>query len=64
MNNNDDLERQKLLYVELPALLHKILCLSQIPLPASKDIVESDIKEIKKITNAECEFVLAHFIVD
>ena len=59
MEKYDDLERQRLLYVELPTILHKILCLSKIPLPANKDLVENDIDQIKKITNAECESALA-----
>lgn len=61
MEEKTEQERQKLLYVELPVLLHKILCLSKIPLPANKDLIKNDIEQIKKITNAECESALEMF---
>ena len=56
-----ELERQKLLIVELPNLIQRILNLSRIPLPSSERLLEANIEQIKKITNAECESALAKF---
>lgn len=66
MNNNQfqyrqELERQKLIIVELPNLIQRIIHLSMIPLPCSREIVEFNINEIKKITNGECEKALSYF---
>lgn len=61
MEEKIEQERQRSLYVELPVLLHKILCLSKIPLPVNKDLIKNDIEQIKKITNAECESALEMF---
>lgn len=55
-----ELERQKLIMVELPNLIQRILHLSMIPLPANKEIVKININEIKKITNAECNSALEY----
>lgn len=60
MEKELELEREKLLYVELPNLIQRIIHLSIIPLPASKEAVELEINEIKKITNAECESALSY----
>lgn len=54
-------ERQRLLYVELPCLLHRILRISKLPLPTNKEIVNVNVKQIKKITNAECKSALENF---
>ena len=54
-------ERQKLLYVILPNLVHKILRMSMLPFPKSKRKIEIVIEEIKKITNAECKSALEKF---
>lgn len=54
-------ERVKLLYVELPNLIHRILRTSMLPLPKNKSKVNITIEEIKKIANTECESVLANF---
>nr|DAV87186.1 MAG TPA: hypothetical protein [Caudoviricetes sp.] len=55
-----ELERQKLIMVELPNLIQRILHLSMIPCPISEEIVKLNISEIKKITNAECEATLSY----
>lgn len=55
-----ELERQKLIMVELPNLIQRILHLSMIPFPANKEIVKRNINEIKKITNAECNSALEY----
>lgn len=54
-------ERQELLYVELPNMIHKILKMSMLPFPKSKRKVEIIMEEIKKITNAECQSALDSF---
>ncbi len=55
-----ELERQKLMMVELPNLIQRILHLSMIPFPISEEIVKFNIDEIKKITDAECESTLSY----
>lgn len=55
-----ELERQKLIMVELPSLIQRILHLSMIPFPISEEVVRFNISEIKKITNAECEATLSY----
>lgn len=52
-------EQERLLMVELPNLIHRILHLDM-QLPISKDIVINNIGQIKKITNAECESALSY----
>ena len=51
-------ERQKLIYVELPCLIHRILQISKVPQSGDNMILEYSINSIKKITNAECEGAL------
>lgn len=46
MGENEELS--KLLYVELPNLIHRILRISLLPLPKSKRKTEVIIEEIKK----------------
>ena len=60
MEEELEIEKEKLLYVELPNLIQRIIHLSMIPLPASKEIVELYIEDIKKITNTECESALSY----
>lgn len=55
------MENEKILYVELPNIIHRILRMSMLPLPKSKRKTEIIVEEIKKITNAECESALAKF---
>lgn len=57
---NQELERQRLIMVELPNLLQKILHLSMIPFPTSEEILQANIEQIKKITNTECESALSY----
>lgn len=52
-------EQEKLLMVELPNLIHRILHLNM-QIPISKDILMCDIEQIKKITNAECKSALSY----
>ena len=52
-------EQERLLMVELPNLIHRILHLNM-QLPISKDILICNIEQIKKITNAECESALSY----
>lgn len=52
-------ERQKLIYVELPCLLHRILSISKLPNISNNSILNYSVDSIKKITNAECESALA-----
>lgn len=54
-------EERKLLYVELPNLIHKILRYSLLPFPKSSRRTELVINEIQKITNAECKSALENF---
>lgn len=54
-------EREKLLYVELPSIIHKIFKMSMLSFPKSKRKVEITMNEIKKITNAECQSALECF---
>lgn len=58
---NQELERIKLTYYELPNLIHQILQIRLMPSMSAKTFLESDIEEIKKITNAECESALSYF---
>lgn len=50
-------KQEKLMMVELPNLIHRILHLNT---TLQKDILEENIKTIKKITNAECESALSY----
>lgn len=59
-NLNQELEKQRLLMVDLPSLIQKILHLSMIPLPLNNLVVNKTVEEIKKITNAECENALSY----
>lgn len=54
-------ERIKLLYIELPNLVHRILKMSLLPLPKRKKRTEITIEEVKKVINAECESALIGF---
>lgn len=53
-----ELNREENLYKKLPMLIKEIILDSTLPLPTSKIIVEKEIEQIKKITNAECESAL------
>lgn len=53
-----ELEREENLYKKLPLLIREIILDATLPLPTCKDLVEREIEEIKKITNAECESAL------
>lgn len=53
-----ELKREENLYKKLPMLIKEIILDSTLPLPTSKIIVEKEIEQIKKITNAECESAL------
>lgn len=55
-----ELKRIKLIYYELPNLIHKILQLRLMPGMCAKELLQNDIDEIKKITNAECESTLSY----
>lgn len=50
--------QDELLYRELPNLIHKILTIRLMPEMFYEDLLERDIEEIKKITNAECKSTL------
>ena len=54
-------EHRKLLYVELPSLLQRIIHTTLID-GKYKEIYDLDVKEIKKIVNTECEAALSYFI--
>lgn len=56
-----ELEREENLYKKLPLLIREIILDATLPLPTCKDLVEREIEEIKKITNAECETALEMF---
>lgn len=56
-----ELERQKLILVELPNLIHRILHLSMLPYSYDKKYIALEIEEIKKVTNAECKSALEYF---
>ena len=58
--NVQELERQRLITVELPNLINRILHISMIPYPIEKEDVEMSIKDIIKITNAECKLALEY----
>ena len=53
-----EIKREENLYKKLPLLIKEIILDSTLPLPTEKVYVEKEIKEIKKITNAECESAL------
>lgn len=53
-----ELEREANLYKKLPLLIREIILDATLPLPTCKGLVEREIEEIKKITNAECESAL------
>ena len=53
-----ELEREENLYKKLPLLIREIILDATLPLPTCKGLVEREIEEIKKITNAECETAL------
>lgn len=53
-------EQDELLYRELPNLIHKILTIRLMPEMFYGDLLEKDIEEIKKITNAECKSTLEY----
>ena len=53
-----ELEREENLYKKLPLLIREIISDATLPLPTCKGLVEREIEEIKKITNAECESAL------
>lgn len=53
-----ELNREENLYKKLPMLIKEIILDSTLPLPTWKIIVEKEIEQIKKITNAECESAL------
>lgn len=58
------IERETLLYVELPSLVNRILHLSLLPLPTNKEQLEKEVEEVKKITNTECKSVLSYFEIN
>lgn len=53
-----ELTREEKLYKKLPLLIREIILDATLPLPTYKKVVEREIEEIKKITNAECESAL------
>ena len=53
-----EIKREESLYKKLPLLIREIILDSALPLPTAKLIVENEIEQIKKITNAECESAL------
>lgn len=53
-------KQDELLYRELPNLIHKILTIRLMPEMFYEELLERDIEEIKKITNAECESTLEY----
>lgn len=53
-------EQYELLHKELPNLIHKILIIRLMPEMFSEDLLEKDIEQIKKITNAECKSTLEY----
>lgn len=55
-----DNEMEKLLYKELPNLLHRILSIRLMPTMYCEELLKKDIEEIKKVTNAECESTLVY----
>lgn len=50
-------ERRRLMMVELPNLIHRILHLSTVPFPVNDTLINENIKQIKKITDIECESI-------
>ena len=53
-----EIKREENLYKKLPLLIKEIILDSALPLPTVRVFVENEIKQIKKITNAECESAL------
>lgn len=53
-----ELTREENLYKKLPLLIREIILDATLPLPTCKGLVEREVEEIKKITNAECESAL------
>ena len=56
-----ELTREENLYKKLPLLIREIILDATLPLPTCKGLVEREVEEIKKITNAECESALEMF---
>ncbi len=57
---NQEFERCRLINIELPNLIHKILHLSAISSNWNKEIVKNTVEDIKKITNIECESIFSY----
>lgn len=58
LNKQKEFERESLLNVELPNLIHRVLHLVMHESNNNKEIVNLYIQHIKKITNAECDSAL------
>lgn len=52
---------EKLLKIELPNLIHRILHITIADCLGQKELMELVVKEIKKITNIECESISSYF---
>lgn len=58
LEENLELKREENLHKKLPLLIKEIILDSALPFPTVKNLVEKEIEQIKKITNAECESAL------
>jgi len=54
-------EYQKLLYVELPSLINKIVNTRAIPMPVIPELIQVAVNEIEKITTAECDCIIEKY---
>lgn len=51
-------EYQKLLYVELPSLINRIVNTRVVPVPLIKELVPTAVNEIAKVTTTECNTII------
>ena len=59
-HKQEELKRQRLIHIELPNLIHKILHSAMFSAQYDKDIVNIYIEQIRKITNVECKSALIY----
>lgn len=61
IRNKTTEEYQRLLYIELPNLINKIVNTRAVPMPVIPELVQIAIDEIKKITTTECNSMVEKY---
>lgn len=54
-------EYQKLLYIELPNLINRIVNTRVVPIPLIKELVPIAVNEIAKVTTVECNTIIKKY---